>query len=128
MFDQKTLLLIVDDEMLIRWSLAERLAQEGYEVVEAADGLAARKEFAKGLNRSMVMLLDIKLPDADGVELLKEFRGQKPDCRVIMITAHGADDLAAEARREGAYAFCNKPFKIEDIVDLVNQANADAPR
>ncbi len=128
MFDQKTLLLIVDDEMLIRWSLAERLVQEGYEVIEAADGLAARKEFAKGLNRPMVMLLDIKLPDADGVELLKEFRRQKPDCRVIMITAHGADDLATEAHREGAYAFCNKPFKIEDIVGLVNRANIDVPR
>lgn len=120
--DGKRALMIVDDEMLIRWSLGERLTQEGYHVFEAEDGSSARRVFAIESGRMDAIILDLKLPDTDGLTLLGEFKGQKPACPVIMITAHGNEVTAGQAKDAGAYAFFNKPFKIDEIVGLVDEA------
>jgi len=120
----KPISLIVDDEMLIRWSLGERLAQDGFEVHEAGTGSDARKVFASLDHKPVVVVLDIKLPDADGMKLLKEFLAAKPNCAVIMITAHGTEEAAEEARKIGAFAFFNKPFRVDDIVGIVRKAEA----
>ncbi len=120
----KPITLIVDDEMLIRWSLGEKLAQEGFEVFEAESGKEARQTFANLDHKPVVVLLDIKLPDADGLQLLKEFKAAKPNCAVIMITAHGTDETARDAMNDGAFACFNKPFRLDDVVVSARQAEA----
>jgi DNA-binding NtrC family response regulator len=105
--------LIVDDEKLIRWSIAERLGAEGLLVTEAGDGASA----AAALSREPfdLVLLDLKLPDSDGLTLLKQFQGQAPDLPVIMITAHSSVDTAVEAMKLGAHDYLTKPFNMDEL-------------
>ena len=77
-------ILVVDDEQLIRWSLAERLREEGFDVIEAATAAEA-VERAEGVD---VVLLDFTLPDGDGLGVLRSIHEHDPDLPVIMITAH----------------------------------------
>jgi len=114
--------LVVDDEFLIRWSLRERLSQAGLNVAEAATGAEAIDRFAAAVE---VVLLDVRLPDADGLDLLRRFKALRSDVTVVMITAHGTDDMADEARALGAYAFVHKPFDVEQVAALVARALAD---
>src|SRR5688572_32118553 len=79
--------LVVDDEALIRWSLSERLASAGYEVEEAGDGETAIGYFRQGAPHIDLVVLDLKLPDADGVTLLKQIKRLSPASRVVMMTA-----------------------------------------
>jgi DNA-binding NtrC family response regulator len=108
--------LVVDDEFLIRWSLRERLVADGFDVVEAGSGAGARA--AVKTDRFDVIILDVRLPDADGLGLLAEFLVVQP-AEIIMITAHGSEEMADEARKMGAYAFMRKPFDVDYMVELV---------
>ncbi len=111
--------LVVDDEFLIRWSLRERLRGDGFAVVEAADAAAARGAFHA--EHFDVVLLDLRLPDSDGLGLLAEFLATGRS-RIIVITAHGTDEMAEEALRMGALGFLRKPFDIDRMVELVAEA------
>ncbi len=119
--NQRTV-LVVDDEVLIRWSLSERLKLSGYDVVEAATGAEAMAAVSAGVIDAI--LLDIKLPDADGLSLLGRFKTDLPEVPVVMITAHGTDEMAAVAKRRGAWGFVHKPFDVEEIATLVDKALA----
>jgi len=110
-------ILVVDDERLIRWSLKDRLARAGYEVLEAGDGAEAEARLAAG--GVDLVLLDLKLPDADGMDILERIRAEEHAPPVIMMTAHGTPDTAAEAARLGAASFVGKPFDLDDVVGLV---------
>jgi two-component system NtrC family response regulator len=120
--------LVVDDEHLIRWSLGQQLAASGYGVREAADGAEALRLFegADGPRPSLV-LLDLKLPDLDGLELLRRMKRARPDCPVIMMTAHGTPETASEALQEGAFRILYKPFNQAFLMDLVRKALEPAP-
>ncbi|MCO4763829.1 MAG: response regulator [Myxococcales bacterium] len=117
------MVLVVDDEYLIRWSVGERLRQEGVPVVEASNGAQARQRMSDDVE---VVVLDVKLPDADGLDLLAEFVAAHPGIAVIMITAHGGEDMAETAKGLGAAAFLRKPFDVDQLVGLVLEACSNA--
>ena len=112
-------LLIVDDEKLIRWSLLEHFTGAGYRVLEAENGAQALERFAQGPD---LVLLDYRLPDADGLSLLKEMKAADPDVLVILLTAYSTVDTAVEAMKQGAYHYANKPFNLEELALIVEKA------
>ena len=116
--------LVVDDEALIRWSLNERLSSAGYEVEEAGDGVSALDYFREGAPRIDLVVLDLKLPDADGVDLLKNIKRLCPTCRVIMMTAFGTPEKLVDARNSGAYDVVAKPFNLDKMLQIVERALA----
>ncbi len=113
-------ILIVDDEQLIRWSLGERLKRERLEVVEAATAADARERLAH--DTPDLVLLDLRLPDADGLTLLKEIKDADPETLVILMTAFSSVENAVEAMKLGAYHYVNKPFNVDEVVLHVEKA------
>jgi two-component system, NtrC family, response regulator AtoC len=115
----KPTILVVDDEALIRWSLTERLKSEGYEVREAETGQAALDTLPEGVD---LVLLDYRLPDTDGVSVLRKIKEFDQDILVILLTAFATVDTAVEAMKLGAYHFANKPFNLDEIAATVERA------
>src|SRR5262247_3851599 len=111
--------LVVDDEQLIRWSLKDRLTQEGYRVVEAG---TAREAIARHEEGADLVLLDVRLPDGDGLAVLKKIKERDPDTLVILLTAYSSVETAVEAMKQGAYHYANKPFNLDEIAFLVEKA------
>ena len=116
--------LIVDDEPLIRWSLAETLTDSGHSVLEAGDGEAAVHLLTDGDRPFDVVLLDYRLPDSNDLNLLATIRRIAPNSAVIMMTAFGTPEVAAGALQLGAYRVVPKPFEVHDMAQLVLQAHA----
>jgi two-component system response regulator AtoC len=112
-------ILVVDDEQLIRWSLKDRLTDEGYRVLEADTAKTAVARADEGVD---LVLLDYKLPDGDGLSVLKAVKQRNPDTLVILLTAFSSIETAVEAMKLGAYHYANKPFHLEEIVLLVEKA------
>ena len=117
--------LVVDDEALIRWSLAEMLGERGYLVKEAGDGRMALAAIRSAAAPFDVVLLDYRLPDSADLRLLVTVRHLAPTSRVIMITAHSSPELAQSAVALGAYRVISKPFEVDSLAALVSQARAD---
>jgi DNA-binding NtrC family response regulator len=112
-------ILIVDDEKNIRMTLSQSLESLGVEMDVAGSGeeaLAKLKERDFG-----VILLDIRMPGMDGMEVLRQVREVRPDIRIIMITAYGTIESAVEAMKLGAADFLQKPFDPEEIRELVSR-------
>ncbi len=112
-------ILVVDDEQLIRRSIAKRLSAAGYAVLEAENGQTALKQAAAGID---LAILDYRLPDLDGLTVLKELRQLEPDVLVILLTAYASVETAVDAMKLGAYHFMNKPFDLEALAAMVDQA------
>ena len=112
-------ILVVDDEDLIRWSLREGLKGEGYEILEAGTGRDALEKFKQGVD---LVLLDYRLPDIDGLSVLKEMKKLDPDTLVILLTSLVSVETAVEAMKLGAYHFANKPFNVDDVAATVSRA------
>jgi two-component system response regulator AtoC len=111
--------LVVDDEPLIRWSLVNRLKEEGYRTVEAGTANEAVAQHRDGVD---LVLLDFALPDANGLAVLKQIKESDPDTLVIMLTANTEVGVAVEAMKSGAFHYANKPFDLDEIMVLVEKA------
>ena len=112
--------LVVDDEKDIRELVKEILEDEGYEVTVADCGEAARQ--ARKARRPDLILLDIWMPDIDGITLLKEWsEAGKLDAPVIMISGHGTVETAVEATRLGAYDFLEKPLSLAKLLLTIDR-------
>jgi len=110
---KKIKILVVDDELSIRESLSGWLQQDGYQVETAPGGLTA---LAKAQETHYdIMLLDVKMPEMDGLTLLKKFKERDPDTTIVMMTAHGDIHDAVEAMKQGAYDYLLKPFELEEL-------------
>jgi DNA-binding NtrC family response regulator len=111
--------LLVDDEQQIRELVAAVLARD-FQVTEADSGAAVQKAF--GDNQPDVIVLDVRLRDANGIELLPLIKKRWPDTEVIMLTGAGTMEMALEAGRLGAFTFISKPFENEKLMADVKNA------
>ena len=112
-------ILVVDDESLLRWSLRERLTKEGYDVLEAGSAAEAFDQLRGDVD---LVLLDFKLPDGNGIDVLRRVKERSPDILVILMTAFSTVENAVEAMKLGAYHYVNKPFNLDEVVLLVEKA------
>ena len=119
---EKPRILVVDDESFIRDMLADFLGMEGYAVQCAADGVAALRELrAQPFD---VIVSDLKMPGIGGLDLLKEARQAYPDTVMIMMTGFGTVETAIAAMKSGAYDYILKPFKVEEVIQVVERGLA----
>lgn len=116
--------LVVDDELLIRWSLGEALTAAGHAVVEGRDAAEARRAIRDRDRPPDIVLLDYRLPDSDDLGLLTAIRQAAPAVPVILMTAHGTSDLVKGALDLGAYRVVSKPFEVQTMTALVAEALA----
>ena len=116
----KARLLVVDDERLIRTSLERALAALGHEV-EAADTIATATA-AIARTRFDAIILDLKLPDGSGLDVVRTLGAESPETKIVVITAHGTVDAAVEAMKLGAFDFVNKPFELDELLTTVQNA------
>ena len=113
-------LLVVDDDHGLRSSLERVLTQNGYSVTGAANADQARQQLESAT--FVVVLLDLVLPDSEGLELLREIKATQPDTEVLVITAHGSIESAVEAMRWGAYDYLTKPFHHAELLTTLGKA------
>jgi DNA-binding NtrC family response regulator len=115
--------LVVDDELLIRWSLSETLRAAGYDVAEAGDRKSAMGWLREAPLPPDVVFLDYRLPDSDDLGLLADIRKIAPDAQVIMMTAFSTPEIVTGALALGAYRVLQKPFEVHDMPALVGLAH-----
>lgn len=112
-------ILVIDDEAIVRKSCERTLVPEGYDVrlaTNGRDGIA----FMEKENFSLV-LLDLKMPDMDGIEVLNKINTTWPDTKVVMVTGYSTVDTAVQALRLGAYNFIEKPFTPDILLAAVKE-------
>jgi CheY-like chemotaxis protein len=110
---------VVDDEDLVRWSLGERLEQEGCEVLGAGTLAEARARCEEGVD---LVPLDLRLPDGDGLDFLADLRRGDPDLPVVLMTAFSSVKGAVAAMKGGAFHYVSKPFDLDEVALVVQQA------
>ncbi|MET3211058.1 UNVERIFIED_CONTAM: two-component system response regulator (stage 0 sporulation protein F) [Paenibacillus sp. PvR008] len=116
---EKKKVLIVDDQNGIRILLMEVFGSEGYETFQAANGKIALEIVEK--EPPDLVLLDMKIPGMDGLEILKHLKTMNPNIKVIMMTAYGELDMIKEATELGALMHFTKPFDIDEMRIAVNK-------
>ncbi|MBI2378643.1 MAG: sigma-54-dependent Fis family transcriptional regulator [Deltaproteobacteria bacterium] len=114
--------LVADDEPIVRRTVFDALVDKGYRAVEASDGSDALTKLATA--EFDVVITDLRMPGASGLEVLEKAREARPDCAVIVMTAFGTIPTAIQAVRRGAFQYVTKPFDLQDLVLQVDRACA----
>jgi DNA-binding NtrC family response regulator len=111
--------LVIDDEAIVRTSCIRALEPEGYEVKVVSSG----KEGIESLEKEpyALVLLDLKMPDMDGIEVLNKIKESWPETKVIIITGYSTVETAVQALRLGAFNFVEKPFTPDTLVNAVKE-------
>lgn len=110
-------ILIVDDAEFLRMRISKMLIAEGYQVMEAENGVQAVEKYHA--EKPDVVLMDITMPEMDGLTALKTIRSSDPKARVIMLTALGQESVVLEAIKSGARDFVVKPFERERVLNAI---------
>ena len=118
-------LLIVDDEAGYVSVLAKRMARRGIDVTAALSGSEGIQTLRRGTYD--VTVLDLKMEDMDGIEVLKIFKKMDPDMPVIMLTGHGSETAAREGIAYGAYDYLTKPCDLEELISKIREAARRSP-
>jgi DNA-binding NtrC family response regulator len=113
-----TQVLVVDDEPLIRWSVSQSLADQGFDVSEAPDAATALKMVTTSPLPFRIVVLDLRLPDMHDLSLLGTLRQLLPKARLILMTAFGTPEVIADARALGATVLA-KPFELDELKQIV---------
>ena len=113
-------LLLVDDEEAYVNILANRMAKRGFDVTKAMSGTAGIEALRK--EEFDVAVLDLKMEDMDGIEVLKIFKKMAPNMEVIMLTGHGSEQAAREGVEFGAFDYLTKPCELEDLIAKIKEA------
>lgn len=119
-------ILVVEDELLIRWSISEVLSASGHVVVHVGSAHAALEALAAAEDRFDVVLLDIRLPDSRDFTLLRQIRRLAPATAVIVMTAYGTPELVEEGLSLGASVVLDKPFEIAGLEPMIWSAHSAA--
>ena len=114
--------LVVEDELLIRWSIAETLTHAGHTVIEAEDGTTAIVALTNDAGPIDAVVLDYRLPDSNDLTLLATVRRLRPDSAVVLMTAFGTPDMVQGALDLGVYHVLHKPFEMHDLESLLQEA------
>jgi DNA-binding NtrC family response regulator len=114
--------LVVEDELLIRWSIAETLAHAWHVVIEAEDGAAAVRALTDAAEAFDAVVLDFRLPDSSDLRLLATIRRLSPASTVILMTAYGTEEITKGALELGAYQVIHKPFEMYDLEPILLRA------
>jgi len=115
-------ILVVDDEDIVRTSCSRTLSPEGYEVRLAKNGVEGLKMASE--ERFDLVLTDLKMPDMDGIEVLRIIKGKWPQTAVIIVTGYQTVDTAVKAIKLGAYDYIEKPFTPDALISAVAEAMA----
>jgi DNA-binding NtrC family response regulator len=114
--------LVVEDELLMRWSIAATLTRAGHIVIEAEDGAVAVQVLTNAAAAVDAVVLDYRLPDSNDLTLLATIRRLSPDSAVIVMTAYGTPEVTKGAIDLGAYQVMHKPFDMHDLEPLLLEA------
>ncbi len=112
-------ILVVDDAQFLRVRISKMLQADGHEVIEAENGVVAVQQYKT--NKPAIVLMDITMPEMDGLTALKEIRAHDPGAKVVMLTALGQESVVLEAIKSGAKDFVVKPFERERVMRAINK-------
>ncbi len=118
--------LVVEDELLIRWSIAETLGHAGHTVIEAEDGAAAVRALTHSAEAVDVVMLDYRLPDSNDLTLLAAIQRLSPGSGIVLMTAYGTPEVTKGALDLGAYQVMHKPFELHEVEPLLLEAFASS--
>ena len=122
------IIIVVDDEALLRWAVAESLSTAGFDVCQGESAADAMRCLEKAGGRDLVVVLDLKLPDSHDLSLAKSVMAQRPDAPVIIMTAYSDLDSAVSAFQGGAFEYLPKPFDLPRAVELIRRAQEESQR
>jgi len=112
-------ILIVDDAEFLRMRISKMLVAEGYEVMEAENGLQAVEKYKA--EKPDAVLMDITMPEMDGLTALKEIKAYDAKAKIVMLTALGQESVVLEAIKSGARDFVVKPFERERVMSAITK-------
>ena len=112
-------ILVVDDAEFLRLRISKMLKGGGHEVIEAENGVVAIEKYLS--EKPDIVLLDITMPEMDGLTALKEMRAKDPKAKVIMLTALGQESVVLESIKSGARDFVVKPFERDRVMNAINK-------